>query len=268
MFTTNDDSRRIMMALKENKLEHFYRIICAFGCTNYMEVVEGVEDVALGTISLDIHYNREYGFENYFLSRTPKTNNDTQFIKFREKVFDCKVIYGRNISTINGSGLPPCTGDEKLEEGRGYYPLTPVHTVLDAVYSISYSLKAVVENVCHKEQKWMANSTECVRNPNGPKEYKHKIFNKLSGSSHPFGTLKTFHQFTNEYQYDIHNFVKEKRKYKSVYIGEWRVNRTDEDQNYDSSKMHTIFEVDLTRLKENSSGSNFRAWFSIVNQDM
>ena len=153
MFTTNDDSRRIMMAWKENKLEHFYRIICAFGCTNYMEVVEGVEDVALGTISLDIHYNREYGFENYFLSRTPKTNNDTQFIKFREKVFDCKVIYGRNISTINGSGLPPCTGDEKLEEGRGYYPLTPVHTVLDAVYSISYSLKAVVENVCHKEQK-------------------------------------------------------------------------------------------------------------------
>ena len=114
----------------------------------------------------------------------------------------------------------------------------------------------------------MANSTECVRNPNGPKEYKHKIFNKLSGSSHPFGTLKTFHQFTNEYQYDIHNFVKEKRKCKSVYIGEWRVNRTDEDQNYDSSKMHTIFEVDLTRLKENSSGSNFRAWFSIVNQDM
>ena len=68
-------------------------------------------------------------------------------------------------------------------------------------------------------------------------------------------------------------FCKENKKYRSVYIGEWRVNRTDEDQNYGSSKMHTIFEVDLTHLKENSSGSNFRAsnfraWFSIVNQDM
>ena len=129
MFTINDDSRRIMMALKENKLEHFYRIICAFGCTNYKEVVEDVEDVALGTISLDIHYKREYGFENYFLSRTPKTNNDTLFIKFWEKVFDCKVN-DENMNIINSSGLPPCTGDEKLEEGRGYYPLTPVHTVL------------------------------------------------------------------------------------------------------------------------------------------
>ena len=257
LFTINDDSRRIMMALKQNNLEHFYRIICAFGCTNYMEVVEDVEDVALGTISLDIHYKREYGFENYFLSRTPKTNNDTQFIKFWEKVFDCKVN-DWNMNTINGSGLPPCTGYEKLEEGRGYYPLTPVHTVIDAVYSIAYALKVLVENVCHKNQKWMANSTECVINPNDRKMYSHMIFRNLSGRSYPDGTLKTFRQFTNEYQYDIHIFVKENRKYKSVYIGEWRVNRTDEDQNYDSSKLHTIFEVDLSRLKENRSGSNFR----------
>ena len=104
------------MALKENKLEHFYRIICTFGCTNFIEVVEDVEDVAPGTISLDIHYKREYGFENYFLSRTPKTNSDTQFIKFWEKVFNCKVNDG-NMSTINGSGLPQCAGDEKVEEG-------------------------------------------------------------------------------------------------------------------------------------------------------
>ena len=66
LFTTNDDSRRIMLAFKRKKLEGFYRIICAFGCTNYMEVVEGIEDVALGTISLDIHYKSESKFETYF----------------------------------------------------------------------------------------------------------------------------------------------------------------------------------------------------------
>ena len=111
LFTINDDSRRILMALKQKNLEHFYRIICAFGCTNYMEVVEDVEDVALGTISLDINYKSEYGFENYFLSRTPKTNNDTQFIKLWEREFDCTVNDG-NMNIINDSGLPPCTGDE------------------------------------------------------------------------------------------------------------------------------------------------------------
>ena len=258
LFTINDDSRRIMMALKENKLEHFYRIICAFGCTNYKEVVEDVEDVALGTISLDIHYKREYGFENYFLSRTPKTNNYPLFIKFWEKVFSCKVNDG-NMNIINGSGPPPCTGDEKLEEGKGYYPLTPVHTVIDAVFSIAYALKVLVEIVCHKEQKWMSNSTECVINPNDRKMYSHMIFNNLKAMSYPDGTLKTFRPFTNECQYDIHLFVKEKGKYKSVHIGEWVVNKTDEDQQYDSSELDALFEVDLTRLIENGSDSHFRA---------
>ena len=258
LFTINDDSRRIMMALKENKLEHFYRIICAFGCTNYKEVVEDVEDVALGTISLDIHYKREYEFDSYFLSRTPKTNSDTQFIKFWEKVFNCKVNDG-NVNIINGSGIPPCTGDEKLEEGKGFYPLTPVHTVIDAVFSIAYGLHQVIQIVCHKEQKWMANSTECVIKPYDRKMYSHMIFNSLFAMSYPDGTLKNFRSFTNECQYDIHLFVKEKEKYKSVHIGKWVVNKTDEDQGYDSSELDALFEVDLTRLTKNGSNSHFRA---------
>ena len=258
LFTINDDSRRILMALKQKNLEHFYRIMCAFGCTNYMEVVEDVEDVALGTISVDIHYKSEYGFENYFLSRTPKTNNDTQFIKFWEKVFDCRVNV-ENMNTINGLGLPPCAGDEKIEEGKGYYPLTPVHAVIDAVYSFAYALKVLVEIVCHKEQKWMANSTVCVINPNDRKMYSHMIFNNLLAMSYPDGTIKPFRPFTNECQYDIHLFVKEKGKYKSVNIGRWVVNKTDEDQKYDSSELDVLFAVDLTRLKENGSDSHFRA---------
>ena len=166
LFTTNDDSRRIMLALKRKKLEGFYRIICAFGCTNYMEVVEGIEDVALGTISLDIHYKSESEFESYFLSRTPKTSNNTNFIKFWEKIFNCSV---KLKNTINGyPGLTPCTGEEKLKEGKGYYPLTPIHTVTNAVYSIAYALKLLVQQYCHKDRKWMVNVTNCVVKPDNP----------------------------------------------------------------------------------------------------
>ena len=46
LFTINDDLRRILMVLKQKNLEHFYRIIWVFRCTNYMEVVKDVEDVA------------------------------------------------------------------------------------------------------------------------------------------------------------------------------------------------------------------------------
>ena len=82
LFTVNDDSRSIMKALNDKKLEYFYRIICAFGCTNYRKGVEEVEDVALGTISFDIHYRRDYEFEKHFLSLTPESNNDSYFIAF------------------------------------------------------------------------------------------------------------------------------------------------------------------------------------------
>ena len=85
------------------------------------------------------------------------------------------------------------------------------------------------------------------------------IFNNLEVLSYPDSTLKTFRPFTNECRYDIHLFVKEKGKYKSVHIGEWVVNKTDEDQQYDSSELDALFQMDLTRLTENGPDSHFRA---------
>ena len=85
LFTVNKDSRSIMKALKDKKLEQFYHILCTFGCINGKEVVEDVENVAVGTVSLDIHYRRDYKFEKHFLSLTPTSNNETFFISFRKK---------------------------------------------------------------------------------------------------------------------------------------------------------------------------------------
>ena len=257
LFTVNKDSRSILKALKDKKLEQFYQIICAFGCINYREVVEEVEDVALGTISLDIHYRRDYEFEKHFLSLTPKSNNETYFISFWEKVFNCSIDDG-NMSN-HFSGRIPCTGDEKLEEGKGYYPLTPVHTVIDAVYSFAYALKELIRNVCHKDKQWMYNKTECVINPNKVERYRTKITNYLREISYQDGTLKNAELLINECQYDIHLFVKERGEYKSKYIGKWVVNKTDKDQLHDSSELDALFKIDLQNLRENGSDSDFRA---------
>ena len=257
LFTVNKDSRRILKALKDKKLEQFYRIICAFGCINYREVVEEVEDVALGTISLDIHYRRDYEFEKHFLSLTPKSNNETYFISFWEKVFNCSIDDG-NMSN-HFSGHIPCTGDEKLKEGKGYYPLTPVHTVIDAVHSFAYALKGLLRNVCHKDKHWMYNKKECVINPSEPEKYKTKISMYLSKISYQDGTLKNAQLLLNECQYDIHLFVKERGEYKSKYIGKWVVNKTDKDQLHDSSELDALFKTDLINLRENGSDSHFLA---------
>ena len=256
LFTTNDDSRRIMLALKRQKLEGFYQIICAFGCTNYMEVVEGLEDVALGTISLDIHYKREQEFEAYFLSHTPKTNKDSQFIKFWEKIFNCS-INNENIRN-NFSGLTPCTGEEKLEEGKGYYSLTPVHTVIDAVYLIGYAIKNLVKEVCHIEQDWMVNSTKCVINPKKPHQFVHVILEDFHAVSYPDGMLKAPDQATNKYQYDIHLFARKRGKYKSINIGKWEFYEPDSKQRHEYSELYPRFELDLTQLRENEAKNALR----------
>ena len=257
LFTVNSDSRSIMKALKDKKLEQFYHIICAFGCINYKEVVEEVENVAVGTISLDIHYRRDYKFEKHFLSLTPTNNNETYFISFWEKVFNCSIDDG-NMSN-HSSGHSPCTGDEKLQEGKGYYPLTPVHTVIDAVYSFAYVLKELIRNACHKDKQWMYNKTECVIDPSKPEEYRTNISKYLSKISYQDGTLKNLEHFINECQYDIHLFIKERGGYKSKYIGKWVINKTDKDQLHHSSELDALFDIDLTYLGENGSDTHIRA---------
>ena len=253
LFTVNDDSRSIMKALKDKKLEYFYRIICAFGCTNYKEVVEEVEDVALGTISLDIHYRRDDNFEKHFLSLTPKTNNESYFIAFWEKVFNCSLNNGN--MAHHSSGRTPCTGEEKLEEGKGYYPLTPVHTVIDAVDSVAYALKMLIKKACH----WMFNEKKCLLEPEKSEKYQTKIFTYLHKMSYQGGTLKSLKNVINERQYDIHLFVKERGEFKGKYIGKWVVNKTDRDQFHDSLQLDALFEFNLTYLRENGSGNHFRA---------
>ena len=44
------------------------------------------------------------------------------------------------------------SGEEKLSEGVGYYPLTPVTAVINAVYSIADVIKGMVASACAEER--------------------------------------------------------------------------------------------------------------------
>ena len=41
-------------------MDRFF-ILCIYGCTNYMEVVKGKEEVAEGILSLDVHHPEHQG---------------------------------------------------------------------------------------------------------------------------------------------------------------------------------------------------------------
>lgn len=50
MFTTVQDSKQLLLAIKKLKLKDRFFILCVYGCSNYVEVVNGVEDVAQGIL--------------------------------------------------------------------------------------------------------------------------------------------------------------------------------------------------------------------------
>ena len=103
----------------------------------------------------------------------------------------------------------------------------------------------------------MSEKSECIIAPNKPRQENTRISTNLKKMSCEDGTLKNFKLFKNEYQYNIHLFVKEMGEYKSKYIGKWVVHKTDKYDLHNSSELDALFKIKLIHLRENRSDSYF-----------
>jgi len=189
LFTTNEDSWNIFNVLKSKKLIGRFTVLCVYGCVNYQDVLEGNNKVANGTLSLYVHNTEVEEFKEYFLALKPKDHPyaSLYFNTFWENVFQCSI----NITTKD-MYKRDCTGNEKLDVGQGYYPLTPVHTVLDAVYGVAVATRALLENVCGKakyKRKKITNST-CVIDSSDIHKNTRFILSYLRQLAYKDGTLR------------------------------------------------------------------------------
>ena len=66
-------------------------LICIYGCTNYVEIIEGLEDMLNGTLSIDIAYHEMPGFEEYFTNLKPTDNSELYFKIAWQRVFNCSL---------------------------------------------------------------------------------------------------------------------------------------------------------------------------------
>ncbi|XP_066919426.1 metabotropic glutamate receptor 3-like [Clytia hemisphaerica] len=148
LFTTNKDTRNIFRVLKAKKLESRFTILCMYGCTNYLDVVNGNQDISNGTLSMYIHNTEVEEFKSWFLRLKPENHpfGDLYFNTFWENVFHCHVNESENVKLYDKK----CTMNEQLDVGQGYYTSTPVHTVLDAVYGMALATKNFIENTCNE----------------------------------------------------------------------------------------------------------------------
>ena len=224
LFTTSEDTRQIMRMLKSMGHTKRFHLVCVYGCTNYANVIEGNEEVADGTLSLDINIPEVPKFRKYFKSL--KVNNKSpQYMQvFWEQLFDC--TFNTNLSGR------VCTGQEVIEEGKGYYASTPVFTVIEAVFHLARAIRSFVELFCHHERDWMTGQDKCIIDVMDHKSYTQWIHKVLVKKTNKDGTLDPLpwgkNNNTNRVMYDVHRFTFDNRVSRYEKIWQWQVARQDE----------------------------------------
>ncbi|WAR06850.1 GRM5-like protein [Mya arenaria] len=139
-------ARRLMMAMKRNpRARGKYQILASDGWADRPDVVLGVEDVAVGAITMKLRANRIAAFDTYMLALRPENyHRNPWFPEFWQWKFNCRL-----------TSLPPeeqdmtqpinCTGKEELEN---VVQDAKLGFVIKAIYALAHALHNMHGHVC------------------------------------------------------------------------------------------------------------------------
>ena len=220
LFTNIADSLGLIRALRKLNHTHRFQILAASGFTNYVELTKGNEDILEGSISLEHSTNEIPGFREHFLSLNVSTNRYPQFEEFWEQTFQC---------SVNGKGgKKRCTGDEKLQPGLGYYRNTPVHLIINVVYTLAYMFRSVIEYKCNTKVGYCNFDTTLIS------YFLRPIRDYLQSNSFPDCTLSVTDPITDLdpylVKYDVLNFVRHNTEFVNRKVGGWSFRRDGRDK--------------------------------------
>ena len=215
LFTNIADSLGIIKALRTLNLTRRFQILAASGFTNYVELTYGNEDILEGAISIEHSTDEIPTFRDYFLSRNLTTSSYPQFEKFWEQTFQCSVK--------RSSLTRQCTGDEKLKPGMGYFKNTPVHLIINVVYTLAYMFRTAIENMCKGRDGY------CNFQPRLTSYYLKPVRNFLQRNSFPDCTLNITDPITNLdpylVKYDVLNYARHNAEFTNRKVGSWSFRR-------------------------------------------
>ena len=139
MFTNTQDTKGLLMAAKNTK------VLTWVSSTSWyanLQMTEGVEAAANGSLILQYGDSYDQGFMDYFMNMTLKSNNYTWFREFWSQTFNCS-------TTIDSSNTKPlCTGNEDLRQSSFDGKYLAVKPVLNAVASIACALRRSMLEWC------------------------------------------------------------------------------------------------------------------------
>ncbi|XP_036415687.1 metabotropic glutamate receptor 7 [Colossoma macropomum] len=145
MFAYDEDIREILNASKRaDQVGHFVWIGSdSWGAKN--SPIHGLEDAAVGAITILPKRATIAGFDAYFTSRTLENNRrNVWFAEFWEENFNCKLMS----SSKKEDTSRKCTGQERIGTDSKYEQEGKVQFVIDAVYAMAHALHNMQKDLC------------------------------------------------------------------------------------------------------------------------
>ncbi|XP_073792308.1 metabotropic glutamate receptor 7 isoform X1 [Danio rerio] len=145
IFANDEDIRGILNATKSaDKVGHFLWIGSdSWGAKN--SPIQGLEDAAVGAITILPKRATIAGFDAYFTSRTLENNRrNVWFAEFWEENFNCKLMS----SSKREDTSRKCTGQERIGIDSKYEQEGKVQFVIDAVYAMAHALHKMQKEFC------------------------------------------------------------------------------------------------------------------------
>ncbi|XP_072521746.1 metabotropic glutamate receptor 7 isoform X2 [Salminus brasiliensis] len=201
MFAYDEDIREILNASKRaDQVGHFLWIGSdSWGAKN--SPIHGLEDAAVGAITILPKRATIAGFDAYFTSRTLENNRrNVWFAEFWEENFNCKLMS----SSKKEDTSRKCTGQERIGTDSKYEQEGKVQFVIDAVYAMAHALHNMQKDLC-PEHSGVCPDMEVAGGKKLLKYIRNVNFNGSAGTSVTFNQNGDAPGRYDLFQYQINN---------------------------------------------------------------
>lgn len=148
LFLNADDVKEMLEAIQRTGMHGQFTYIASDAWGTQAKLVEGVEDAAEGTITVELESRYVSEFDNYMSALTPANNlRNPWFSEYWEELFACSLtdddMYIKNLSSV-----PRCSESLRLDAKSGYFQESKVQFVVNAVYALAHALHNLYKDVC------------------------------------------------------------------------------------------------------------------------
>uniref|UniRef100_T1IT32 G-protein coupled receptors family 3 profile domain-containing protein n=1 Tax=Strigamia maritima TaxID=126957 RepID=T1IT32_STRMM len=152
LFIVSDDLRGVLLAAKRANVSLSWVASDAWG--RQAKLLEGLEDVAEGAITVELEYVEMEEFDEHMMSLTPHNNSrNPWFSEFWEESFQCILSnYTQQYVQNKTQQLPLCSDGLRLDR-HVYTQDSKVQFVIDAVYAFAHAYHNLHTNVCGPQSR-------------------------------------------------------------------------------------------------------------------